>query len=169
MKVNSFDIFKWKNVWGHIEYLVFLQRVQSFKGPSGVHRQRQIISLLRFSTSSMNYLLSNVEQESDLFDVSLESLLDDERGFTLERLDERGQMILWKVASKSRDYSRSILTRWIRQVDFVQLVQLWSPWRFYETIEENVHIEKAFRYFLEDSTIRQRLIDQIRSILVNKK
>lgn len=94
----------------------------------------------------------------------MESLLADERGFTLNRLGSQGRLILWTVASSSRDLSRLILTRWISQNGGRELVDILQPCQissFYDqrNQKENLVIEKALRYFLEDENIRRIVIN----------
>lgn len=75
-------------------------------------------SLLEYSSSSLNFLLTTIETDSDLSQLAFECLLDHQRGFTLDKLDFHGRFLIFQLASKSRDLSRLIFTQWISQSGF---------------------------------------------------
>jgi hypothetical protein len=130
-------------------------------------RRRQIISLLEYSSSSLQFLLTTIETDNDLSQLAFESLLSAERGFTLNTLGTQGRLAIFKVASTSRDLSRLIFTRWISQnghelVDILRLCQI-------STLNDRLIIEKALRYFLDDENIRRIVINNTKTAIGNSK
>ena len=102
-----------------------------------------------------------MESDASLCQLALESLLDDERGFTLDRMDAEGRLALLKAAATSRDLSRLIFTRWISQNtqhDLVDTLRSCQITAFHEPDHQSI-IETALRYFLDDENIR-RIVTQ---------
>ncbi|CAF4257700.1 unnamed protein product, partial [Rotaria sordida] len=151
----------------------FLRRINSPKWLSYLDRRRLIVSLLEYSSSSLNFLLSTIETDNDLSQLAFESLLAHERGFTFDKLDFHGRLIIFQVASKSRDLSRLIFTQWISQsgyelVDILRLCKI-------STLNENkknnnsLTIETCLRYFLDDNDIRRIVINNIKIAIGTSK
>lgn len=148
-------------------FIAFLNRINSPKWNSYIDRRRKIISLLEYSSSSIEYLLTTIENDTDLFQIAFESLLSDERGFTLEKFDEQGRSVIFKIASTSKDLSRFIFTRWISQkghelIDILHLCQI-------STLKNRLSIEKVLRYFLDDDNIRRIVINNTKLVIGNNK
>jgi hypothetical protein len=149
-------------------FLAFLRRINSPKWISYLDRRRQIVSLMEYSSSSLNFLISTIETDNDLSQLAFESLLADERGFTLDTLGIQGRITILKVASTSRDLSRLIFTRWISQnrhelIDILQLCQISS------LNNDRLIMEKALRYFFDDDNIRRVVINNTKIIIGNSK
>ncbi len=130
-------------------------------------RRRRIVSLIEYSSSSLDFLISTIESDNDLSQLAFESLLSDERGFSLDTLGIRGRLAIFKVASTSRDLSRFIFTRWISQnghelVDILRLCQI-------STLNDRLMIETALRYFLDDENVRRILINNTKIAIGNNK
>ncbi len=126
-----------------------------------------MISLIEYSSSSLQFLLSTIETDNDLSQLAFESLLSDERGFTLDALGIQGRIAIFKIASTSRDLSRFIFTRWISQsghelVDILRLCQI-------STSNDRSIIETALRYFLADENIRRIVINNTKLVIGNSK
>ncbi|CAF3435526.1 unnamed protein product, partial [Rotaria sp. Silwood2] len=85
---------------------------------------------------------SAIETDNDLSQLAFESLLAHERGFTLDKLDFHGRLIIFQAASKSRDLSRLIFTQWISQSGY-ELVDIL---RLYNLLLSNVsnYVEHLF-------------------------
>ncbi len=148
-------------------FLAFLSRINSPKWTSYLDRRRQVISLIEYSSSSLQFLLSTIETDNDLSQLAFESLLSDERGFTLDALGIQGRIAIFKIASTSRDLSRFIFTRWISQsghelVDILRLCQI-------STSNDRSIIETALRYFLADENIRRIVINNTKLVIGNSK
>lgn len=147
--------------------LGFLNRINSSKWNFYLDRRRQVISLLEYSPSSLQFLLSTIEIDNDLSQIAFESLLSDERGFTLDAIGLQGRIIIFKIGSTSRDLSRFIFTRWISQsghelVDILRLCQI-------STSNDRMIIETALRYFLADENIRRIVINNTKLVIGNSK
>ncbi len=132
-----------------------------------MNRRRQIVSLLEYSSSSLQFLLSTIETDNDLSQLAFESLLSNERGFTLNTLGIQGRLAIFKLASTSRDLSRLIFTRWISQnghelIDILRLCEL-------STLNDRSIIEIALRYFLDDENIRRIVINNTKIAIGNSK
>jgi len=130
-------------------------------------RRRQIISLIEYSSNSLEFLLSTIETDNDLSQLAFESLLSDERGFTINTLGIQGRLAIFKLASTSRDLSRLIFTRWISQnghelIDILQLCEL-------SNLNDRSIIEIALRYFLDDENIRRIVINNTKIAIGNSK
>lgn len=148
--------------------LAFLQRLTSPKWLSYSDRRRRVIALLEYSPSSLEYLLSIVNNDPDFFQIIFESLLSDERGFTFETLGQQGRSRIFKLASASRDLSRFIFTRWINQNGGRELVDLLHTCHISTAINRD-HIETTLRYFLADENIRRIVIKSIKQIIGTTK
>ena len=141
---------------------------------SHLNQRRQIVSLLHYSTNSLNFLLTTIETDNDLSQLAFESLLANERGFTLNKLGYQGRLILFQIASKSYELSRLIFTRWISQgehelIDILHLCQISSLNQNKTTNKYYIAVETALRYFLDDQNIRQIVINNIKiTIGINK-
>ena len=151
-------------------FLALLRRINSSKWISYLDRRRQIISLLEYSSSSLNFLLSTIETDNDLFLLAFESLLADERGFTLDTLGDHGRLIIFQVASTSRDLSCLMFTRWISQsghelVDILRLCRIPSLNEY----KDNLSIETTLRYFLDDNNIRRIITKNIQIAIGGNK
>jgi hypothetical protein len=150
--------------------LAFLRRINSPKWISYLDRRRQIVSLIEYSSSSLGFLISSIETVNDLSQLAFESLLADERGFTLDALGLNGRLAIFKVASTSRDLSSLIFTRWISQsghelVDILRLCQIASS----NENKDSLIIEKALRYFLNDNNIRRIVVNNTKIAIGNSK
>lgn len=123
--------------------------------------------MLEYSSSSLQFLLTTIEADNDLFQLAFESLLSNGRGFTLDKLDIQGRLMIFKIASTSRDLSRLIFTRWISQnghelIDIIQLCEI-------STLKERLFIEKSLRYFLDDENIRRIVINNTKLVIGNNR
>ena len=147
--------------------LAFLRRLTSPKCLHQLDRRRQMVSFLFYSPASLQYLVSHLENETDLFQCSLECLLAEDRGFTLDRLGEQGRAMLWKIASSSRDYARLILSRWINEKDGHDLVHIlqFSSLAEEESQVRNEHIDRALKYFLAEENIRRIIISTTKAAI----
>ncbi|CAF4488881.1 unnamed protein product [Rotaria sp. Silwood2] len=152
----------------------FLRRINLPKWFSYLDRRRQIVSLLEYSSSSLNFLLSTIETDNDLSQLAFESLLAHERGFTLDKLDFHGRLVIFQVASKSRDLSRLIFTQWISQsgyelVDILRLCKISSFNENKKNNNNNLTLETCLQYFLDDNNIRRIVINNTRIAIGNSK
>ena len=141
--------------------LALLKRVTSPKCSAHLDRRRQIVSLLAYSPASLSFLVSTMETDASLCPLALESLLDDERGFTLDRMHAEGRWALLRSAASSRDLSRLIFARWISQNaqhDLVDTLRSCQITAFHESDHQSI-IDTALRYFLDDENIR-RIVTQ---------
>lgn len=127
-----------------------------------------MISLLEYSPSSLEYLLSILENDPDFFQIIFESLLSDERGFTFDTIGDRGRSMIFKLASTSRDLSRFIFTRWINQNGGRELVDLLRICQISTSIDRE-NIEKTLRFFLADENIRRIVIKSIQQVIGTSK
>ena len=127
-----------------------------------------MISLLEYSPTSLEYLLSILENDPDFFQIIFESLLSDERGFTFDTIGDHGRSMLFKLASTSRDLSRFIFTRWINQNGGRELVDLLRICQISTSIDRE-NIEKTLRYFLADENIRRIVIKSIKHVIGTSK
>lgn len=127
-----------------------------------------MISLLEYSPSSLEYLLSILENDPDFFQIIFESLLSDERGFTFDAIGDRGRSMIFKLASTSRDLSRFIFTRWINQNGGRELVDLLRICQISTSIDRE-NIEKTLRFFLADENIRRIVIKSIQQVIGTSK
>ncbi len=136
-------------------------------------RRRQIVSLLEYSSFSLNFLISTIESDNDLSQLAFESLLSDERGFTLDALGIQGRLTIFKKASTSRDLSRLIFTRWISQsghelVDILRLCKI-SSLNENKNNNDGAIIEKSLRYFLDDNNIRRIVLNNTKIAIGGSK
>jgi hypothetical protein len=131
-----------------------------------VDRRRKLVSYLEYSSSSLLFLLSNIESNNDLFDVCLESLLAVERGFTFNHMNERARSILWTIASRSRDFSQLILTSWLCQHELVDILHRCQILLLNQQI---ISIDKALGYLFDDEHIRCPMIDNVKTIIGTNK
>ncbi|CAF4145273.1 unnamed protein product [Rotaria sordida] len=156
--------FQYKN---HQFIDAFLCRINSPKWFSYLDRRRQIVSLLEYSSSSLNFLLSTIKIDNDLSQLAFESLLADERGFTFDKLDFHGRLIIFQIASKSRDLSHLIFTQWISpsRYELVDILRLCKISNLNENKKNNnsLHIETCLRYFLDDNNIRRIIINNTKN------
>ena len=135
---------------------------------SYLDRRRQILSLIEYSSSSLQYLLSLIENNHEnLIEIAIESLLSDERGFTLETIGVQGRLLIFKLASQSRDLSRLIFTRWIHQnhYDLIDILRLCEI----VTFDDKLSIEKTFEYFFKELNIRQVVVANLKNKIGNAK
>ncbi|CAM4816368.1 unnamed protein product [Rotaria magnacalcarata] len=151
----------------------FLRRINSPKWLPYVDRRRQLVSLLEYSSCSLNFLLSTIETDSDLSQLAFESLLDHERGFTLDKLDFHGRLLIFQLASKSRDLSRLIFTQWISQsgfelIDILRLSKI-SSLNENKKTDYRLTIESSLRYFLNDKNIRRIVLNNTRKAIGTSK
>lgn len=130
-----------------------------------------MVAFLSYSPSSLQYLVSNLENETDLFQCSLECLLAEDRGFKFDRLGEQGRAALWKIASSSRDYARLILSRWINEKDGHDLVHIleFSSLAEQESQAQSEHIDRALEYFLAEESIRRIIINRTKVTIGTNK
>ena len=136
-------------------------------------RRRQIVSLIEYSPASLQFLLSSIEMDSDVSQIAFESLLANERGFTIHSIGDQGRLMIFKIASTSRDLSRLIFTRWINQsgnelVDILRLCQISSLAESKKT-NERLMIETSLKYFLTDSHIRRIVVNNMKKVLGNNQ
>ncbi|CAF1361882.1 unnamed protein product [Adineta steineri] len=151
----------------------FLDRINSSKWTTYLDRRRQIILLLEYSSSSLHFLLSTIENDNDLSQLAFESLLADERGFTLDTIGRQGRLTIFKIASTSHDLSRLIFTRWISQSghELVHLLQLCEISTLNENKKNNDRfiIETCLRYFLKDNHIRRIVLNNTKIAIGGNK
>ena len=157
----------------NFSFLALLCRINSPKWISYLDRRRQIISLLEYSTSSLNFLITTIEADNELSQLAFESLLADERGFTIDKLTYPGRLTIFKVASTSRDLSRLIFARWINQskhelADILRLCEI-SSLNGNKINSDGFIIETALRYFLEDENIRRIVINSTKIAIGTSK
>ena len=136
-------------------------------------RRRQIVSLIEYSPASLQFLLSSIEMDSDVSQIAFESLLANERGFTIHSIGDQGRLMIFKIASTSRDLSRLIFTRWINQsgnelVDILRLCQISSLAESKKT-NERLMIETSLKYFLTDIHIRRIVVNNMKKVLGNNQ
>ena len=162
------DPSKPKNSSGS-SFLAFLNRLTSSKWLGYSDRRRQVISILHYSRSSLDYLLSLLETDHEFFQITFESLLSDERGFTLESITAQGRSTLFKLASSSRDLSRFLFTRWINQNSGRELVDILRICQISTANDDRMNIEKALQYFLADENIRRIITKNTKSVIGNSK
>jgi len=153
--------------------IAFLRRINSPKWISYLDRRRQIVSLLEYSSFSLHFLISTIESDNDLSQLAFESLLSDERGFTLDALGIKGRLTIFKIASTSRDLSRLIFTRWISQsghelVDILRLCKISSLNENKNNNDKSI-IEKSLRYFLDDNNIRRIVLNNTKIAIGGSK
>ncbi|CAF0809532.1 unnamed protein product [Adineta ricciae] len=151
----------------------FLNRINSAKWASYVDRRRQIVSLIEYSPASLQFLLSSIETDTDVSQIAFESLLANERGFTIYSIEDQGRLTIFKIARTSRDLSRLIFTRWINQsgdelVDILRLCQISSLTESKKT-NERLMIETCLKYFLTDSHIRRIVVNNMKKVLGNNQ
>lgn len=147
-------------------FIALIHRINSPKWLSYYDRRFQIVSLLEYSSSSLNFLLSTVQTDNDLSQIAFESLLSHERGFTLDRLDVHGRLVVFQVAHKSRDLSRLIFTQWISQngcelIDIIRLCNLSNS--------NEKMIETSLKYFLDDKNIRRIVVNNTKQFINTNK
>jgi hypothetical protein len=133
-----------------------------------LNRRRQIVSLIEYSSSSLNFLITTIETDNDLSQLAFESLLSDERGFTLDALGDQGRLTILKLASTSRDLSRLIFTRWISQ-NKNELVHILQLCKISSLNNDRSIVEKALRYFFDDHNIRRIVINNTKIVIGNSK
>jgi len=157
----------------YLFFIAFLRRINSPKWISYLDRRRQIVSLLEYSSFSLNFLISTIESDNDLSQLAFESLLSDERGFTLDALGIQGRLTIFKKASTSRDLSRLIFTRWISQsghelVDILRLCKISSLNENKNNNDRSI-IETSLRYFLDDNNIRRIVLNNTKIAIGGSK
>ncbi|UJR21826.1 hypothetical protein I4U23_024900 [Adineta vaga] len=152
----------------------FLTRINSPKWNSYLDRRRQIVSLINYSPASLQFLLTSIEMDSDVSQLAFESLLADERGFTIDLIGDQGRLTIFKIASTSRDLSRLIFTKWIIQsgnelVDILRLCKVSTLNENKKNNERLMMIETSLKYFLADDNIRRIVSNNMKKVIgVNK-
>ena len=131
----------------------FLSRLTSPKWMSSyLDRRRQILSLIEYSSSSLQYLLSLIENNHENL---------------IETIGVQGRLLIFKLASQSRDLSRLIFTRWIHQnhYDLIDILRLCEI----VTFDDKLSIEKTFEYFFKELNIRQVVVANLKNKIGNAK
>ncbi|CAF5161727.1 unnamed protein product, partial [Rotaria magnacalcarata] len=88
-------------------------------------------------------------------------------------LDFHGRLLIFQLASKSRDLSRLIFTQWISQsgfelIDILRLSKI-SSLNENKKTDYRLTIESSLRYFLNDKNIRRIVLNNTRKAIGTNK
>ncbi|CAF0733746.1 unnamed protein product [Didymodactylos carnosus] len=153
--------------------MTFIERLKNeFMIQNRYCYHHKIIQLLHCSKSSIDLLLDYLckHEDSSIRQQSFDTLLDDERGYTIERLCEQQRMKLidilctmTKNANYCKQWSKILYTRWMTWTngDFIFILSQLS-----QCITTKIElIETTLKHFLIDNqirfTLRTHLLDKL--------